>query len=329
MNVKLLTVFIFLISAFFNKAEAQKFTADTTGLVLGRQINMTLELEVDKEDRVEWPLLTDTLTSAIEIIRKSKIDSTQHSSTGKIILRQNLAITSFDTGYHVIPPVIFKIFSSGSQEYTLRETEPLLISVSGVKVDPEAEIKDLKPVLEAPFTFRDFLPWIFGLLGIIIIGILVWLYLKSRKNNKPLIKITLRQPKPSHQIALEELELLKARQLWQKGQVKEYYSQLTDILRDYFEARFGVNALEMTSDEILSAMKDHLSDAQRYNDLQRILEFADMAKFAKARPLGSENELSFTLSVAIVNGTRPAPDLKAVKPEVKSESLTGDTKTED
>lgn len=328
MNSKLLMVVILLVYTSTFKAEAQKITADTTGLLLGRQINLSLELEVEKDDRVEWPAISDTLTGSVEIIRKSNIDTSLNAANGKMILRQSLAITSFDTGFHVIPPVIFKIFSKGSDEFILKETEPLLISVSGVQVDLKADIKDLKPVMEAPYTFRDFLPWILGFIGIILIGILIWLYLKRRKNKKPLIKITLKQPRPPHQLALEQLDVLKSQQLWQKGQVKEYYSKLTDILREYFEARFGVTAPEMTSDEILFAMKDHLSDVQRINDLKKILELADMAKFAKARPLGSDNELSLTLSVALVNSTRPAPEIKAEKQGTEAESSSGDTKTE-
>lgn len=91
-----------------------------------------------------------------------------------------------------------------------------------------------------------------------------------------------------------------------KGQVKEYYTRLTDILRAYFEARFGVLAAEMTSDEIMNAMKDLLNDAAMIGDLRKILSLSDMAKFAKAQPNAAENELSLTYARSVIINTAPA-----------------------
>ena len=309
-------------------AMAQKIIPDTTAITIGQQINLTLELGIDKGERAEWPVLNDTLTKSIEIISKSAIDSIVDAQTGKTMYRQQLIVTSFDTGFHVIPPLPFKVKGSGETDSDTRQTEPLLITVSGVAVDMQAEIKDLKPVMQAPYTLRDFLPWILLVLGIALLGLLGWFYYQSRKKKKPLIKLTLRQPKPAHVLALEQLEALKSEQLWQKGQIKEYYSRLTDILREYFDARFGVNAAEMTSDEIISAMKDHSSDAQRLNDLRKILQLSDMAKFAKARPQDAENEMSLMLSVAIVNSSKPAPEPKLTKPEPGEETAVAESKTE-
>lgn len=328
MKWRLFTVCILLILSASSEVKAQKLIADTTGLTIGQQINLTLEITVEKGEKVQWPALLDTLTKSVEIVRRSAVDSVVDAASGAKTYRQKLSITSFDTGFHVVPPVAFRVLSSETSDFTTKETEPFLLSVSGVAVDMEAEIKDLKPVLEAPYTLRDFLPWILLLLAVALLAVLGWFYYQSRKKNKPLIKLTLRQPKPAHLIALEQLELLKSEQLWQKGQIKDYYSRLTDILRSYFELRFKVSAVEMTSDEIISSMKDVLSDAQRLNDLKKILSLADMAKFAKARPLGADNELSHTLAVAIVNSTKPAPELNPENKISASESATEITKTE-
>lgn len=309
-------------------AEAQKITPDTTAITIGQQIKLTLELNIKKGEQVKWPLLNDTLTKSIEIISKSAIDSIVNAQTGETMYRQQLVVTSFDTGFLVIPPLLFNVKGPGETAAEIRQTEALLISVSGVAVDMQAEIKDLKPVMQAPYTLRDFLPWILLALAIALLALLGWFYYQSRKKKKPLIKLTLRQPKPAHVLALEKLEVLKMKQLWQKGQIKEYYSNLTDILREYFEARFGVNAAEMTSDEIISAMKDHMADAQRLNDLHTILELSDMAKFAKARPLAAENEMSYMLSVAIINSSKPAPDPKSIKAEPENETAVMETVTE-
>ena len=309
-------------------AKAQSLTADTTAIAIGQQINLTLELGIDKGERAEWPLWNDTLTKSIEIINKSAIDSIVDAQSGKTSYRQQIVVTSFDTGFHVIPPLPFLVHRQGKTAPDLLKTEPLLITVSGVAVDMQAGIRDIKPVMQAPYTLRDFLPWILLALGIALLALLGWFYYQSRKKKKPLIKLTLRQPKPAHVLALEQLEALKSEQLWQKGQVKAYYSRLTDILREYFDARFGVNALEMTSDEIIMAMKDHLQDAQRLKDLVKILQLSDMAKFAKARPLDAENEMSFMLSAAIINSTKPAPEPKSAKIESEEETAVVESKTE-
>jgi hypothetical protein len=328
MKWRLFAVCILLILSASSEVSAQKLIADTTGLTIGQQINLNLEITIEKDEKVQWPALLDTLSKSVEIVRRTAVDSAVDAVTGARTYRQTLVITSFDTGFHVVPPVAFRIFSPGVTEITTKETAPFLLSVSGVAVDMEAEIRDLKPVLEAPYMLRDFLPWILLLLAIALLAVLGWFFYQSRKKKKPLIKLTLRQPKPAHLVALEQLELLKSEQLWQKGQIKEYYSRLTDILRGYFDLRFNVNAAEMTSDEIISSMKDELSNAQRLNDLKKILGLADMAKFAKARPLGADNELSHTLAVAIVNSTKPAPELNPENKISAPESASDITKTE-
>lgn len=287
-------------------AVAQKAIPDTSRFLIGQQIKLTLELEVNKGDRVNWPSLNDTLTKSVEIISKGLVD-TLTTPDNRIRLTQELLITSFDTGFQVIPPIPFGVSTAGSGETTELFSPAGLLEVLNVQVDMAGDIKDLKPVMKAPYTLRDFIPYLLMLLGLMLLGLLIWFYIRNRRQNKPLIKLPSKpQPLP-HQVAIAGLEELKREQLWQKGQVKEYHSRLTDILRTYFEARFGVDAPEMTSDEIADAMKDHLSDKERMADLKNILSMADMAKFAKARPMGADNELSMTLALSIVSSTIPLP----------------------
>lgn len=101
--------------------------------------------------------------------------------------------------------------------------------------------------------------------------------------------------------------MLKGMQLWQNGREKDYYTGLTDILREYIDRRFGVNAVEMTSSEIIDALK-HNSETQLVNDqLSEILAVADFVKFAGQRPLADDNERSFQRAVNFVNATKPQP----------------------
>ncbi len=285
--------------------KAQHISADSSSFLMGQQVNLTLELNTDKDAQINWPSISDTFTRFFEVIKSSRIDTLVDAS-GNWNLSQVLTITSFDTGYHAIPPIAFAVRLPGSQEFVQMESEPLLLQVKGIPVDKSADIKDLKPILRVPYTFADFLPWILGILLLALLVALIWFFIWSRKNNKPLIKIPSRPPPPAHVIALSKLEELKKKQLWQKGMIKEYHTSLTDILRSYLEAIYKINAAEMTSFEILQALKQQIIEENQLKELKKVLELADMAKFAKARPMAADNELSFNLVLNFIKSTAPA-----------------------
>lgn len=284
---------------------AQKVTPDTTKFLIGSKVNVTIELEIKPGTILEWPVLGDTLSASIEIISKSKPDTIPQEGRTDLLIRQTISITSFDTGFQVLPPISFKIRQPGSSVPEVLSSQPVLLEISAVQVDLKADIKDIKPPIKAPYTLRDFLPWLLLAMAVGLIGVLLWFYIRNRRRNIPLIKLPVRTQKPPHLIAIEELELLKKEQIWQKGQVKEYYTRLTDIIRTYFEARFGVLAAEMTSEEIIGAMKDYIQDAGMMSDLRKLLSLSDMAKFAKAQPVGAENELSLTYARSVIINTAP------------------------
>lgn len=315
-GLKYKLVIIFLLVAVGLQVRSQTIKADSLKFPIGSKLNLTLEYPYDVKSAVIWPTFHDTITKNIEILSKSKIDTVTDDVTGKKVIRQIIGITSFDTGFLVIPPITFNTGKQTAKE--VHSTEPLLLEVYKVKTDPAADIKDIKPVMKAPLTLAELIPWLAGLLliGIIIYAVLFFL---KKKKTKPLEKP---QPKikiPSWEIALKKLEELKNEKLWQKGDVKEYYSKLTDILREYFEMRFDVNAAEMTSSEILEVMRTNIKSPDAFESLRNVLFLADMAKFAKAKPEPYENENSIMLGIGIVAGTKPSlsePEVNMVnKPE--------------
>ena len=114
------------------------------------------------------------------------------------------------------------------------------------------------------------------------------------------------------------LEQLKQKQLWQAGQDKAYFTELTDILRVYIDRRFGINAVEMTSSEIMEALK-HNSETRLVNEnLNEILRIADFVKFANQRPLADDNELSFRYAMNFIDATKPLPQPES-KPKEKED----------
>ncbi len=298
-------------------AIAQTIKADSTRFPIGGKIDLTIEMPFSSSDIVTWPMLKDTITSSLEILSQSKIDTIVNKETGDQLLRQIVSITSFDTGFMVMPPLSFDVIKNGSPAQTMK-TEPILFEVVKVKVDPGADIKDIKPVLKAPVTFNEIIPWLAALL---LLGLLIYLslyYLKKRKT-KPVEKPEPKIKIPAWDIALKKLDSLKSEKIWEKGDIKEYYTRLTDILREYFEQRFNLNAAEMTSSEILDAMKQHINEMPAERHLQELLLLADMAKFAKAQPGDYENEQSIKYGYEIVNNTIPQhienKNIKESKPE--------------
>lgn len=308
-------IFPVLFGAFFlcnYDVKAQKVTPDSTKFPIGSQVNVTIELETVAGNVIEWPILKDTISRSIEIVSKNQPDTIRNEKNNNLVIRQVITITSFDTGFIVLPPLTFRVKDKNNLVTELK-SQAVLLEVKNVSVDISKEIKDIKPVFTAPYTLRDFLPWLMLAAAIALLVSLAWFYLRNRKKNKPLIKLPSKPQKPPHVIALEQLEELRREQVWQKGQVKEYYTRLTDILRDYFEKRYGVNAAEMTSDEILFAMKDFLTEVSSHSDLKKLLTLSDLAKFAKGQPVGAENELSLTYARTIVLNTANAPSVNESK----------------
>jgi len=298
--IKLLSAI--LICTLWATALAQKATVDTTIFSIGKQVHLTLVLETTETDHVQWPQFGDTITRNIEIISRDKTDTTIVESTNKLRLHQSYTITSFDTGYIILPPIVFKVTDQSGQVSDLA-TEPVLLNVQKVPVDLKKDIRDIKPLLEAPYTLADFLPWILLLLTISLAGVLVWFYIRNRKKKKPLLRISLKPQVPPHVEALQQLAQLKLEKVWESGHIKEYYTRLTDVLRSYFEKRYGVQAAEMTSDEIMEAMLPLLVEPELTSALKQILTLADLAKFAKGQPIGHENALSMEKAETIIRNT--------------------------
>ena len=217
----------------------------------------------------------------IEVIEVGTMDTVAKS--GEYILEQNIILTSFDSGYYWLPkiPVNF-IQSNGEAGQAMTRELPLTVNTIEIQSD-SVELAPIKPIIEEPLKFRDALPFLIGLAIIAFLGGLIYYFVRRRKlkeaEPEPEIK------RPAHEIAEEKLEALKAAKLWQQGKVKEYQSELTYIVREYLENRFEINALENTTYEIMRQLKSHKDIKADWSiKLRKMLETADLVKFAKAEP---------------------------------------------
>jgi len=303
--ISVLTI-AFNLSNAFAQAPIVKAELSKDSIVVGEQVKLRLECSFPKGASVMWPAFSDTLAENVEIVSRSAFDTVINASGKSFVLGQNIFITSFDSGAYFIPPIQFSYYlnnDTSTAEYF--ETLPLSLAVDFIPVDTSLAIKDIKEPLESPFTWREILPWVLRVLAVLALIAIVAFIVYRIKNKKPILSFnTSKIPEP-HIEALKELEKLKQRGLWQQGKVKEYYTALTDILRKYIAGRFGIQAAEMTSHEIIEeAGKNQISD-DNVSLLAEIFTLADLAKFAKAQPLPGENDNSMSNAFAFVNGTKP------------------------
>lgn len=282
-----------------------KAQLDSNKIKIGQQteIILTVDYRTDKgEVKIKWPVYTDTLIKSVEVINKSSIDSThpnKESDPYQWTLTQHITITSFDSGYHAIPPFQFVVNNDTTNAYL---TEPLLLEVQTLSVDTaQASIKDIKLPYDAPLSFKEIIPYL--IIGAIIIGlILLILYLFSKR--KKVVTLHKKAPPiPPHIIALKQLNEVKDQKLWQQGKTKAYYTSISDILRIYIENRFYLHALEQTTDDILKSFRSMDIEQESKSKLRQVLILADLVKFAKEQPLPNENEITLENAISFVEAT--------------------------
>ncbi len=285
-------------------ASAQDAAArlDSTEIYIGDQISFYLEFTAPDSVEAQWPYRQDTLTDKIEILRQSEVDS-MPSGEGRYKLKQELRITSFDTGYLAIPPVSFSYQDNGEEKTT--KTEPLLLRVKPVEVDTAQPIRAIKGPMSAPLTLAEVLPWLLGAVALILLALLIWYVVKRRKAHKPVIPVKTKPRQPAHTEALNALDRLKEKKLWQQGHVKAYYSELSYIIRYYIERRYEIPAVESVSGDILDDLNDAGLSKALSEKLSGLFELSDLAKFAKLEPLPAENEKALQDAFSFVKETAP------------------------
>ena len=303
-NIALFT-FVFTASDIF--AQKAVLTLDTSSIRIGERVQLRINATLPKATKIYWPSLADTLTASVEIASKSKIDTSSTSRKEFVNYSQTLSITSFDTGFHYIPPITILFSYAGDTTRHELISEGVYLKVRTVAVDTTQAIRDIKGPIQAPISFSELAPYFGGALVIVMIIALVWYYFWRKRLNKPLFPVITRPVGPPWEDALQSLDTLDEKKLWQSGKTKEYYSELTDILRRYLQQQHGIDAMEMVTSEILESYEQAGLKPEARTLLNNVLMQADFAKFAKAIPQNRENELSMTWSRQFINETKPLP----------------------
>lgn len=272
---------------------------DTNSIELGRRAVLSYKITASSGSELQIPVFTDTLITGVELLGRPVLD-TVITKNGDLQVVQKLSLTSFDEGKYYIKPQPF-VLMTGSVSDTFYSKASYL-DVLGVELDSAGVVRDIKDVEHVKRTFKDFLPLIIILLIVGLIAVFVFVLLprlKKKSNEEEAETI-----EPPHVIALRELDRLKAQKLWQQEQLKEYYSRLTAIIRKYLENQFSVKAMEETTSEILQDIRLRGLDSKlNMNNLEDLLNLADLVKFAKGTTNPEENLEQLDIAYKLVKDT--------------------------
>ncbi len=286
-------------------AQVPTATLDTAVMRIGEQLNVLLSVDLGHEGitSIEWPLVEDELGPNMEVIRISEID-TIHTAIGTsmdiVHLERRVVITSFDTGFWAIAPFRFEI---GGQ---VMETAPLLLEVRGIDLGEKAQLRDIKPIHEVPFSLLSWLRrnWYWIVLPLLLVGALWYAWKWWRR--RPIVSKEVKETGPTlpiHERILIALREVEQEKLWQNGAPKPYYSRITELLREYIEERYHVPALERTTDDLLHELRVSALGREQLQLLHNMLQLSDMVKFAKAVPTPLENEQIMHGAIRLVQET--------------------------
>ena len=283
---------------------------DSTTLFIGDQTDLHLRATCEVGKQVQMPLLNDNLIPGIEIVDRTIIDTTQLKD-GRVQYDQYMTLTSFEDSLFYIAPLPF--VSSGDTVWS----ESLMLNVvQPFEMDStDIAITDIKGIYKAPIWWWGIFRWVLLALAIAGIGIggyYLISYLRRRYGDVPAVVVPTEPLRPADEVALEKLDAIREQKIWQSGQVKEYYTQLTDVVREYIARRFEVSSTEQTSDETLRAMRVLLTDKKElYDNLRKMLTLADLVKFAKWTTTPDENEISLRNAYTFVKETTLVEEVKS------------------
>jgi hypothetical protein len=295
---KIILLLIFIVIDLSAQSISVLASVDSSDYLVGDYITYTLEVRADKNVTVTTPNIRDSLKN-VEVIKELETFSgeTENSKSRTY----GFIVSYYDSGLVTISPIPVKYKVKGSDEEKIALSNPVTFNVHTVEVQQQADIKDVKEPITIPLDWKIIL-----LIALIILIVLIAAYYfyrryKKKKAEQPIKKKIIRIP--AHVRALSALDKLENEKLWQKGEVKEYHSKITGIIRNYFEERFILPALELTTSEQMQQLNKVSAAENILGVTNEFLNNADLVKFAKFQPLPSVNETMMNQAKEIVQST--------------------------
>lgn len=298
---------------------------DSVTILVGGQVGLNVSIQVPNSLDCHVIALPDTLTKSVEVVSTVRADTLEEGDLREYSMRY--LVTSFDTGLQYVPPIPVVIMPDSSTVSTPEFALSVINPFQKIEVDEQsgiARIFDINAAVDAPFVWRELLyywPWVVVVVVLVGLFFLVrWLrgrYCRPHDGGGAVsVKV-----EPCEVVALRDLERIRQEKLWLHNRVKEFYSDLTDTLRKYVASRFGVQALESTSAQLVESLTPYLKESPKEQArISQILEQADFAKFAKMEPSPDDNAHAVADAIEFVNATTQAP--VSLKPDTSVELTT-------
>jgi len=308
--VRVIKVLLFFFILAVAPVSAQQITVkastDTSKYKVGDYITYKLSFTYDKNIQINYPSVKDTIKN-LEFIKEEL--PVKHESSVKVMETRSYIFSKYDSSIVKIPSYQISYLDGKNQNFVT--VNPLTLIVATVQVDTTKDIQDVKAPIEIPF------PWLLAVIIFAVAAILAvagyYIYKYYQKKKHPVEKEKVIIKIPSYELALKELRALDEKHLWQEGKVKDYHTEITEIIRKYFEARFGFLALEMTTSEVLKSLQNSPGGTEILDLTQKFLSNADLVKFAKFIPMPAVNAEMMSQGVSIVYQTIPAPVVEPKK----------------
>ena len=252
-------------------------TIDPAVVTVGDLVNLVVTVRHAADTQVVWPdpFELDPFELVDMRLLAPVPDGTQVQS------RADLTLRAFELGALTVPAVEVQVVTAAGDSVTA-SSEASVVTVESVGRDEGGDIRDIKGPLAIPFGVMTLLPWLAGLMLLGAAG--YWVYRRYRRRARPDVPVTIAPPRPAHEIAYESLDVLEASGLLELGKVKTFHIRVSDIMRVYVQGRFGVEAMEMTTGEVLDELRRTSTTSDVVADFSQLLDRCDLVKFAKLRP---------------------------------------------
>ncbi len=284
---------------------------DKNKITIGDLIQYSIVVTRDENVDVEMPDLGANL-GAFEI--RDYNDPDPEKRNGEIVQRREYSISTYDIGDYEIPPVTVRYSVGEDSVWKELTTENIKITVESMKPSEAGDIRDIKPPLEIERDLMRIMRFVAAGVIIVLIGILVFIYIKRRREGKSFIPYRDKPKRPPHEIALEELEQLLGGQLLEKGEIKPFYIRISEIIRRYIEGRFFIIAIEMTTTQLINNMNEAEIEKEDVQLVEDFLMQCDLVKFAKYIPTSEEHQKVIDQAFEVVNKTKII-----IEPEITAE----------
>lgn len=311
-------IFIISLIACVLSASAQVYVEskiDSIEILIGEQTSVALSVTAKKGAKVKMPVYEPSqyITPGVEVLAHSDADTSQLDN-GLLKITKRYTLTSFDENLYYLPPMTVNV---DGKNY---KSKSLALKVLTVPVDTLHPEKFYPPkgVQSNPFLWSDWEQAFWLSVVFVLICVLTYYLWTRLKENKPVIaKVRIIKKLPPHQKALKEIEHIKENKMSVSEDQKTYYTLLTDVLRKYIKARFGFNAMEMTSTEIISRLQQE-EDRKMIDELNELFMTADLVKFAKYSTLINENDANLVNAIEFINTTKleNQPTVERVEPNL-------------